>query len=157
MTGGPHTGPLHIELGERGLHKVVRPLPVVAQHRGQPPQRRQPGHHVLGVLVVSVTAHRETSFVVACSTLCRGVWGRVRLPRTEDYRSTTSVTRTPAPAASTARYLCPATFGSPKHEQERHRSSEATVSHIKQSRATDVVRAVVRCRAPVDALRIDVR
>src|SRR5215475_1691570 len=49
----------------------------------QPPQRRQPGRHVLGALVVPATAHREPSFVVACSTLSRGVQGRVRLSRTE--------------------------------------------------------------------------
>jgi hypothetical protein len=45
--GRSDPAPVHIELDECDLHEVIRALPVIAQHRGQPSQRRQPGIETL--------------------------------------------------------------------------------------------------------------
>ena len=81
VAGRADPAPVHIELDERGLHQVIRALPVIAQHRGQPPQRRQPGRDVLGVLGVPATAHQGPPDAVTCSTIARGAQRRVRLSR----------------------------------------------------------------------------
>lgn len=81
MVGRPDPAPVHIELDECGLHEVIRALPVIAQHRGQPSQRRQPGCDVLRVLGVPAAPHQRPPYALTYSTIARGAQRRIRLSR----------------------------------------------------------------------------
>src|SRR5580704_14511518 len=77
----PDPAPVYVELDECGLHEVIRALPVIAQHRGQASQRRQPGRDVLRVLGVPAAAHQGPPYALTYSTIARGTQRRIRLPR----------------------------------------------------------------------------